>query len=244
MTQFRICLSLTHQFPIPFFSLAPTMINIADLIQQPRLPGNYFAPDAYVRGDLELGLLENRQGSRLLALPMTLIQAMYIGLEQETGQAARLVLFNCGRWWGKNFYVRFCEEVSEYYRQPISDMEMVQFLQCLQQCWKTHGWGLFELDPSYAERGFLMVTIKNSAFALQAPKWNRPVCFLEAGILTAFFSQLTGRDLYCVQTACESLGADCNRFILGVTERLQPAEAMVDEGLNHEAIINRLCEKP
>jgi predicted hydrocarbon binding protein len=93
------------------------MINIADLLKQPRLPGNYFASDAYVRGDLELGLLENRRGDRLIALPETLIKAIYIGLEQETGQASRLVLFNCGRWWGKNFYVRFCEEVSEYYSQ-------------------------------------------------------------------------------------------------------------------------------
>ncbi|MGE5659851.1 MAG: V4R domain-containing protein [Actinomycetota bacterium] len=219
------------------------MINIADLIQQPRLPGNYFAPDAYVRGDLELGLLENRRSSRLLALPMTLIQAMYAGLEQETGQAARLVLFNCGRWWGKNFYARFCEEVSEYYHQAISDMEMVQFLQCLQQCWKTHGWGIFNLDPSYSERGFLLVTIKNSVFAAKAPKWNRPVCFLEAGILSAFFSQLTGRDLYCVQTLCESLGAESNCFILGLSDRLKSVEAMVDEGQNHEKIMNYLCEK-
>ena len=146
------------------------MINIADLLKQPRLPGNYFASDAYVRGDLELGLLENRRGDRLIALPETLIQAIYIGLEKETGQASRLVLFNCGRWWGKNFYVRFCEEVSEYYGQPVSEMEMVQFLQSLQQCWKTHGWGKFELDPSYSEQGFLIVKITNSLFAKTAPK--------------------------------------------------------------------------
>ena len=114
------------------------MINIADLLKQPRLPGNYFASDAYVRGDLELGLLENRRGNRLIALPETLIKAIYSGLEQEAGQASRLVLFNCGRWWGKNFYVRFCEEVSEYYGQPVSEMEMLEFLQSLQQCWKTH----------------------------------------------------------------------------------------------------------
>ncbi|HAO12619.1 MAG TPA: 4-vinyl reductase, partial [Planktothrix sp. UBA8407] len=91
------------------------MIEINNLLIKPQLPGNYFAYDAYVKGDLELGLLENRLGGRLLGLPSTLLEAIYTGLEQETGQAARLVLFNCGRWWGKNFYVRFCEEISEYY---------------------------------------------------------------------------------------------------------------------------------
>lgn len=219
------------------------MINIAELLTQPRLPGNYFATDAYVRGDLELGLLENRRGDRLLALPETFIQAIYTGLEQETGQASRLVLFNCGRWWGKNFYARFCEEVSEYYGKPLSEMEMVEFVQCLQQCWKTHGWGTFDLDPSYTEQGFLIVKITKSMFAQKAPKWDCPVCFLEAGILSAFFTQLTGRDLYCVQTTCESMGAECNRFILGLSDRLQPAEAMVEQGQDHETILTRLCEK-
>jgi uncharacterized protein len=218
------------------------MINIADLLKQPRIPGNYFASDAYVRGDLELGLLENRRGDRLIALPETLIQAIYIGLEQETGKASHLVLFNCGRWWGKNFYVRFCEEVSEYYDQPVSEMEMVKFIQCLQQCWKTHGWGTFELDSSYSDRGFLVVKIANSLFAKTAPKSKLPACFLEAGILSSFFTQLTGRELHCVQTSCESLGSDCNRFILGMRDRLQPADSMLGEGQDHETIIGQLCQ--
>jgi predicted hydrocarbon binding protein len=217
------------------------MIAIADLLDSQRLPGNYFAPGAYIRGDLELGLLENRRGDRFLALPATLFEAIYAGLEQETGTAARLVLFNCGRWWGKNFYVRFCEEVSEYYGQPVAEMQMVEFIQCLQECWKTLGWGTFELDQTYYQQGFLEVRIGHSPFAEKAPKWNRPVCFLEAGILSSFFSQLTGRDIHCLQTTCESLGADCNRFVIGLAERLKPAEAWVTEGQEHQNIMAQLC---
>jgi predicted hydrocarbon binding protein len=217
------------------------MIAIADLLDSQRLPGNYFAPGAYIRGDLELGLLENRRGDRFLALPATLFEAIYAGLEQETGSAARLVLFNCGRWWGKNFYVRFCEEVSEYYGQPVAEMQMVEFIQCLQECWKTLGWGTFELDQTYYQQGFLEVRIGHSPFAEKAPQWNRPVCFLEAGILSSFFSQLIGRDIHCLQTTCESLGADCNRFVLGLAERLKPAEAWVTEGQEHQKIMAQLC---
>ncbi|WP_017715004.1 V4R domain-containing protein [Kamptonema formosum] len=217
------------------------MIAIADLLDSQRLPGNYFAPGAYIRGDLELGLLENRRGDRFLALPATLFEAIYAGLEQETGTAARLVLFNCGRWWGKNFYVRFCEEVSEYYSKPVAEMEMVEFIQCLQECWKTLGWGTFEFDQTYYQQGFLEVRIGHSPFAEKAPQWNRPVCFLEAGILSSFFSQLTGRDIHCLQTTCESLGADCNRFVLGLPERLKPAEAWVTEGQEHQKIMAQLC---
>jgi predicted hydrocarbon binding protein len=217
------------------------MISVADLLIDNRIPGNYFATDAYVQGDLELGLLENRRGDRLLALPETLIQGIYAGLDKETGQATRLVLMNCGRWWGKNFYARFCEELNDYYNTALADMSMIEFIQALQQCWVTHGWGKIDLDQTYQNRGFLIVDIVNSPFAKHAPKLNRPVCFLEAGILSAFFSQLTNKELSCVQTTCESMGSDRNRFILGLAKRLEPVEVMVENQMDHEAIMQQLC---
>ncbi|NES98875.1 MAG: 4-vinyl reductase [Desertifilum sp. SIO1I2] len=218
------------------------MISVADLLIDNRIPGNYFAIDAYVRSDLELGLLENRRGNRLLAMPETLIQAIYSGLDKETGQATGLVLFNCGRWWGKNFYARFCEEITEYYKTAVSDMAMVEFIQCLQQCWIVHGWGKIELDQTHQHLGFLLVNTWNSPFAAHAPKGNRPVCHLDAGIFSAFFSQLSNRELHCVQTACESLGASCNRFILGLPDRLRPVEGWVQEGLSHDEMMQRLAQ--
>lgn len=217
------------------------MISVADLLVDNRVPGNYYATDAYVRSDLEMGLLENRRGDRLLALPETLIQAIYVGLEKETGQASRLVLRNCGRWWGKNFYIRFREELTDYYGTSLADMPMAEFLQCLQSCWITYGWGKIELDQSHHQRGFLVVKTWNSPFARLAPKGDRPVCFLEAGVLSAFFSQLTGKELDCVQTTCESLGADCNRFVLGLARRVEAAELMVENRQDHDAIMQKLC---
>lgn len=217
------------------------MISVADLLTNNRVPGNYFATDTYVRGDLELGILENRRGDRLLALPETLIQGIYAGLEKETGQASRLVLFNCGRWWGKNFYTRFREELTDYYGTSLADMPMVEFLQCLQQCWITYGWGKLELEQTYQNRGFLIVKTWNSPFASQAPKGSLPTCHLEAGVLCSFFSQLTGRELHCVQTSCESMGSDCNRFVLGLSQRMKPAEVMVEKQQDHEAIMQQLC---
>jgi len=217
------------------------MIAVADLLKNQRLPGNYFASDAYIKGDFESGLIENRCGDRLLALPDTLIKAIYAGLEKETGGAAGVVLFNCGCWWGKNFYARFVEEVSAYYDKPLAEMEMIEFVQCLKQCWKTNGWGTFDIDMSYYQQGFLVIKTCNSPFAAAATPGKRPSCFLEAGILSAFFSQLTGRELHCLQTSCESLKADCNRFILGLPQRLKSAEVWLEEEQEHEIILSRLC---
>jgi len=216
------------------------MIEVAELIKDDSLRGNYFAPDAYVQGDYEFGLIENRQGSRLIGLPSVLLQAIQTTLEQEVGPAAGLVLFNCGRWWGKNFYRRFSEELSNYYGKPLAQMEMVELLQCLKQCWKTHGWGTMDLEMDYYQQGFLVVKVKDSAFAELATTVDLPQCFLEAGIFSVFFSQITGRNLHCVQTSCESMGAECNYFVVGLFERLKPVEAWLKEKQDHAAIMEQL----
>lgn len=217
------------------------MINVANLIEDTSLLGNYFEPRTYIQSDFEFGLLENCQGARLIALPEAMLQGIYKGIEQELGPATGVVLFNCGRWWGKNFYRRFAEEVSEYYGKSLAEMEMIEFLQCLKQCWQTYGWGKLALDFNCYQQGFLVVQVVNSAFAQMELSGNRPICFVEAGILSAFFTQLTGQNLHCLQTACESLGAECNYFILGIAKRLKPAEAWIEEQQDHSTILNRLC---
>ncbi|MGD1853474.1 MAG: V4R domain-containing protein [Leptolyngbyaceae cyanobacterium] len=216
------------------------MVIVSDLFTDASISANYFATDVYVHGTLELGLLENRRGERLLALPDTLLRAIYTGLDNETGQASMLVLYNCGRWWGKNFYTRFCEELTDYYNRPVSSLALLEFEQALQQCWLTHGWGQISLDADYREDGFLILRIRGSAFIDYAPKLERPVGFLETGALQAFFSELSGETLHCVQTACESLGAEENCFILGIQERLTMAEMGVEQGLSHDEIMRQL----
>lgn len=217
------------------------MIAVEELIGQKPIPGNFFAPETYVQGDTELGLIENREGSRLIALPDTLLNALYIGLENEVGPAADLVLQQCGRWWGKNFYRRFATEVSEYYGKSLAEMEMVEFLQAFKECWKTYGWGLIDFDFSGYQQGFMVIQTQHSAFAKARKSDNGPSCFMESGLLSTFFSQLTGRELAAVQTSCESMQADCNRFILGLPERIKSAEAWLKEGQDHDTILSQLC---
>jgi uncharacterized protein len=218
------------------------MIAIADLVKDEHLLGNYFSPDAYIQGDFEIGLIENRHGSRLIAMPQTLLKGIFAGLDREVGQASGVVLYNCGRWWGKNFYRRFLEEISSYYGKPLVEMETVEFLQCLKQCWKTHGWGSIEFDFSHYQKGFIVITTLCSAFAEAAGSNTTPSCSAEAGILSSFFSQLTGKNLQCVQTTCESLGADKNHFVLGLADRLKNAETGVDKGFSHQEIMGHLVD--
>jgi uncharacterized protein len=217
------------------------MISVAEIIEKERLTGNFFSPDAYLQGDFETGLIESRGGARLIALPEVLLQGLFAGLEEEVGQASSIVLFKCGYRWGKNFYRRFGEEISEYYGKNLAQMEMAEFLECLKQCWKTYGWGLLDLEFKYYQQGFLIAKTKNSPFIEVAPPGKKPVGFADAGILSGFFSQLTGTELHCIQTACESLKAPCNYFVLGLASRINPIDAWLEEGQDHVAIMSRLC---
>jgi uncharacterized protein len=216
------------------------MISVTDLIKDNQVSGNYFGYETYIRGDLESGLLENRRGDRLIAVPTTLITALYAGLEKETGQAAGLVLFNCGKWWGRNFYTRFNEEVTDYYGMPMAEMDMSVFLTSLKQCWITHGWGRLEFDPTYQSQGFILIKTSQSAYSQQLTNQSRPSCYLEAGILTSFFSRLTGRELLAVQTECESMGAEANWFVIGLGDRLNKINSLIEQGLDHKKIMENL----
>lgn len=216
------------------------MLSVESLRNEP-LPGNYFAPDVYLQGDYEMGLLENRSGDRLIAVPEILLEAIDEGLAEEVGPSAGLVKFQCGRWWGKNFYRRFGEDVSGYYGKPIAQMPMIELIQCVKHCWKTHGWGNIDFDMGYQQQGFLVTIIQNSPFTQSNAQVKQPINYTEAGILSAFFSQLTGRELHCVQTACELMGAEQNYFVLGLSERLAPIEAWIKSEISHDNIMDRLC---
>jgi uncharacterized protein len=220
------------------------MISVKELVKNPRLPGSYFAPDVYIQGDLESGLVENRNGSRLIAIPQTLLHGLYDGLSEEVGSAASEVLYKCGAWWGKTFYRRFVEEVSQYYGKPLAELEMLDFVYCLKQSWTTHGWGTIEPMFDYYQQGFLVVKLTHSAFVKQDVEADKPQCFVEAGLLSSFFSGLTGQKLYCIQTACESMGSPCNYFVLGLSERVQRASAWLEEKHDHETIMTRLTQAP
>ncbi|HEY9828694.1 MAG TPA: V4R domain-containing protein, partial [Stenomitos sp.] len=145
-------------------------------------------------------------------------------------------------WWGKTFYRRFAEEVSQHRNCSIAEVDMIEFVQCLKQVWQAHGWGTIELDFSFNRQGFIVVQIWNSAFANTTPRLEKPKCFVEAGLLGSFFSGLTGQKLYCIQTTCESLGAECNHFVLGLPERVKRAEAWLQENHDHDTIMERLCQ--
>lgn len=215
-------------------------MHLDTLLHQP-VPTDYFAPGAYVQGDLELGTLSNRRGNRLVAIPEHLVRGIEAGLVQEIGKATPLVLQRCGRHWGQHLFARLAEELAEYYGKPLADLTMQEFIYCLTRCWQVHGWGQLHLDWSYSAQGLILVSIYNSPWVRPHIGTGQPAAHVEVGLLEVLFRQLTGREVQCVQIACVSLGHGMNQFLIGLPERLQPVVDWVQSGMDTATILQRLA---
>jgi predicted hydrocarbon binding protein len=214
-------------------------MNLDTLLNQP-VPTDYFAPGAYVQGDLELGTLSNRRGNRLLAIPEHLVRGIYRSLEQEVGKATPLVLQSCGRHWGQHLFARLSEELAEYYGKPLAELTMQELVYCLTRCWQVHGWGQLHLDWSYSQRGLILVQNQNSPWVQPQSGSGQPSAYVEVGLLEVLFRQLTGREVQCVQIACISQGQGSNQFLIGLPEQLQPVMDWVQSGMDAATILQRL----
>ena len=217
------------------------MIDVAELLGTPQKQGNVFSSDAYVNGETELGLIENRFGSRLVALPETLIQAIDSTLQYEIGGAKTLVQEQYGRWWGRTFYRRFQNEVQSYYEKPLNELTMIDFIQCLKQCWISYGWGTISINVDAYQQGYLVVILTDPPSSLSKDEEGNCSCAVEAGFLSGFLGQLTQQDLSTLEIPCQNSESTFH-FILGLPERLKPISALAEEGYGLSTIMERLCE--
>jgi uncharacterized protein len=159
------------------------------------IPSNYFSPRAYVQADSASGLLSNRQGKRLIAIPEVLLNCIHETLLAEAGEAASMAFYTFGYSWGKSFYSRASKEIESYYGTAIAHMNAPEFFAILQQLWGVHGLGKIIVDFTHAQDGLLLVTIENSGILKINDNAEVKSFSVEAGFLGGWFSALTGQDL-------------------------------------------------
>ncbi len=227
------------------------MATLQDILDHHVLPSHCFTPQYYIKADIHTGLLESRGGYRLAAFPFTLLKSIYSGLRYETGQAARLILFNCGRDWGSEFFARVEDELSSYHHQPMGELPIGLLIDALSDLWSTHGWGKLHLNFNHTDQGIVVAETTSSGFARAAGELKEtdkdqpqePSCHLEAGVLASLFSGLAKRSLTCLQTACESMGHPQNLFIITAPDRLKDGQEWIRKGLSHQEIMDLLLSK-
>ena len=117
---------------------------------------------------------------------------------------------------------------------------MMDFIQCLQECWISYGWGKIELNMDAYKKGYLIAILQNPASSTVAEETDKSICHVESGFLSGFFGQLTQQDLDTLEVP--SGEDDKFYFVLGLPERLSPLSALIEEGHTFDTIMERICD--
>lgn len=203
----------------------------------PSLP-NVYRPEDYFSHDVASGVIRAPTGTRMLIVPEQLLLGIHEALLEEAGPAAAgVVLYRCGRWWGRRFAQRNTVELRHFYQLDPGELPLGVFLVLLRRLWGMLGWGRLELSFELQEHGFIEVEVRGSLYGDVVGPSEQPSEQLVAGLLASLVGELAGRELECVQTACKSVGSDRCVFLVGIKGRIDVINAWVRQGRSHATIV-------
>jgi predicted hydrocarbon binding protein len=200
---------------------------------------NYYSDD-YLETNVRTGVTQNRAGTRLLALSSDFLIGLHQALTMECGEAAHTVFRTCGKSWGRQFGVKFEQELTQFYGRNLREFPVMLFEACLKEAFSRHGWGQVEVDYSHYEHGVIVVDLPSSIYVDLLGRQATEGDPLMMGLLAGLFSHLSGQNLEALQTQNKAKGEGANRYILTLPYRIQAAQQWLDQGKKHEDILAAL----
>jgi hypothetical protein len=176
--------------------------------------GDYFAEGDYLATDVRTGVMRDRAGARMLALPEDFLTSL--------GRTAASVRKAAGRGYGRRLAERLAEELEGYYGEPIAEYPLARLEGLLSELFSHHGWGRPRFDFSHYAVGVLVVGFDDPAEDE-----------LLTGVLAGLFSHLAGEELDCLRT---QEGTE-TRFVLTLPQRLA---AVADRAQTCEGVLREL----
>jgi predicted hydrocarbon binding protein len=204
------------------------------------LTRNHYVEEDYFSLNVRSGVIRSPIGTRIVGIPEELVAGLHAGLEEETGSAASLVLYTCGKWWGRQFAKRHSLEVRHFYDVDAAALPLHFYSQILRRVWAMNGWGVLDLSYDYRDRGFITVGVQNAMYSDVVGNIGRTSDYIIAGVLSAITTELAGRDLECVETACKSKGDPKCEFVVGIKARVDVIAAWVKQGRARGEILSAM----
>jgi len=203
---------------------------------------NPYLPEEYFSHNLASGVIRAPTGTRMLIVPEQLLRGIHEALQEETGAAAGVVLYRCGRWWGRRFAQRYLAELRHFYQLDAAELSLGVFVVLLRRAWGMLGWGRLELSFALQDHGFLEAHVHGSVYSDVVGTSDQPSEQLVAGLLASLVSELAGRELECVQTTCKSVGSDRCVFLVGIKSRIDLINTWVRQGRSHATIVESILD--
>jgi predicted hydrocarbon binding protein len=202
---------------------------------------NFYVEEDYFSLNVRNGVIRSPIGTRIVGIPEELVAGLHAGLEEETGSASAVVLYTCGKWWGKQFAKRHAQEVRHFYNMDAAELPLHFYQQVLRRVWAMYGWGVLDLCYDYRDKGFITVDVHNAMYSEVVGNIGRTSDFIIAGVLAAVVSDLAGRDLECLEIACKSKGDPKCEFIVGMKGRTDVVAAWMKQGRARAEILSAIA---
>ncbi len=206
---------------------------------------NYFHPEEFFRSDPSSGAIFLRDGQRAAKVDEAFINGLHLGMEEEVGGAGALLMYKCGKAWGIQDMKRFNDRMRQEFGGGKLDVWQMNKRFVFESWWwplTMTGFGAWSLDLSFADKGLVVVEIRNSAVAKSMQLLGKPVCHLYAGLFAGVMSVYERRERESIELQCYSMGHDVCKFLIGDEKRVNAAEFWRQEGANASEIISHFEE--
>lgn len=214
-------------------------VNIEKIIEELGL--DRLLDDTEFHWDLREGVVFSEAKTRVCLFSSDLLSGVYKAIFEEAGEAWPLIFKTCGQLWGAKLARRLDQEFLTLFQQKPEDLSVQHYCEMITAYFAAHGWGVVTLHLEKAqESGLVEIQVKNSIFSEVVDDTEEMVDPMLAGIFASLFSHLAQQELDCVQTSCESKGAECSRFLLSAPARLSDVASEVRGGSSHEQVLARL----
>jgi hypothetical protein len=182
---------------------------------------------AAVGYDLREGTARSPTGERQIFLSTDVLRGVHDALQYEAGEAWGAILFRCGTLWGERITNRLWRDVERETGEGPEALRVDSFLAWMRGWFRRSGWGdtVFDLRDAEAS-GVIWVELHFSLFREALEPCPDRADFLVAGLLSAFFSKVSGRPV----TAIELPPTDNVVFAISGPERIDEVDEAIEDG--------------
>lgn len=217
--------------------MTPTPERLIDALDLPK-----FFDEMGHQWNLVLGTIQNQGGTRVVYLSSDIIRGVYNALEYEAGEAWKIILRNCGYFWGRRVASNLDRELTLLFQTAAKDLPVAEYVRFLEAYFRYHGWGVMELDLSRAvSHGIVVGRLRNSIFENVLAEVPGNVDYMIEGMLRAMFEHISSASLDCLQVASQKAGAPACEFVVTGAERIDEVRELVESGSPADEVYAKLC---
>lgn len=177
--------------------------------------------------------------TRVVLLDRNLMIALEEAFDEGSESVLADVLFESGYSWGQSYFEQISRKLSHRFpeNRNVQSVSKEVFLKELSHDLIRMGVGRFDIREG--NRAFF-ITLENSAFDQLSFRSVDRNCFLPSGFFAGLFSNVSQKQLSCVEISCSASDDEICAFALSTAKITGEIKTWLSEGLSKRQIVENL----